>query len=267
MGYGFRTYGGRIHWGSVIPPGIKLLVIVNAAVFLIQTLVRVFLETPGELALLLWFGLVPHAVTHGLRIWQPFTYLFLHGDLWHLLINMLVLWMFGSDIERYWGRRRFFQYYFLTGIGAGVLNVLIKALTDAGTLAQPLGPFARWSEIPTIGASGAIYGVLLAAAILFPDRRVLLFPFPVMLPMRIYVLIMGAIAFYGSLGAPGDKVSHLTHLGGMLVGYIYLRRGSFLYRLRNRYSDWQRQRLRRKLEVYARKHEGETPRRPDEWVN
>jgi len=109
------------------------------------------------------------AVTHGLRLWQPVTYLFLHGGLLHLLLNMLFLWMFGVDIERSWGARRFLHLLFLTGIGAGLINIVVKTIVD------PRGVGS--SVIPTIGASGAIYGILLAAAIMFPDRKMWLIPF------------------------------------------------------------------------------------------
>ncbi|HWQ03552.1 MAG TPA: rhomboid family intramembrane serine protease, partial [Candidatus Nitrosotenuis sp.] len=195
----------------------------------------------------------------GLRIWQPFTYLFLHGGLFHLLINMLVLWMFGSDLERAWGMRRFTFYFFLCGVGSGLINVLVKTVMD------PAG--AGESLIPTIGASGAIYGLLAASAVMFPDREIWLIPFPVTLPMRVYVLIMAAIAFFGTMGESGDSVSHVTHLGGMLVGWLYLRRGSFFYGFRNRYLDWKRRRARRKFEVYMRDHHDDPPSRPDRWVN
>jgi len=259
MGSSPRYYGSRFNWGGLLTPAIKALLLVNAGVFLLQTLVRLLAGRGGEFALLGLFGLVPRAVTHGLRVWQPFTYLFLHGGLWHLLLNMLVLWMFGGDLERAWGRRRFYAYYFLTGVGAGLINIFVKTVSD------PSG--TGTSLIPTIGASGAIYGILLAAALVFPDRQVWLIPFPVTLPMRVYVLIIGAIAFFGSMEAAGDNISHISHLGGMLVGYLYLRRGTFLYRLRNRYSDWRRRRMRRKFEVYMREHKDEPPSRPDHWVN
>jgi membrane associated rhomboid family serine protease len=121
--------------------------------------------------------------------------------------------------------------------------------------------------IPTIGASGAIYGVLMAAAILFPDRQIWLIPFPVMLPMRVYVFIMGALAFFGSFGESGDNVSHITHLGGMVIAWFYLRRGSFFYGFRNQYLDWKRRRARRKFEVYQREHRDDPPSRPDRWLN
>jgi membrane associated rhomboid family serine protease len=120
---------------------------------------------------------------------------------------------------------------------------------------------------PTIGASGAIYGILLANAVLLPDRRVWMFPLPVTVSMKIFVIIMGAIEFFGTIGASGDNVSHVCHLGGMLVGYVYLRRGSFLYNFRNYFSDWKRRRLRKKFEVYVRDHREKPPSHPDNWVN
>ncbi len=259
MGSYPRSYGYRFRWGGLLTPAIKTLLIANTAVFLVQTLVRLIWGEGVHFGLIKWFGLVPAAVTHLLRIWQPFTYLFLHGNLWHLLMNMLVLWMFGRDLEQAWGKRRFFRYYFIAGVGAGLINVVVKTI--------PLFFGGEPSYVPTIGASGAIYGVLLAAALVFPDRQVWLIPFPVTLPMRAYVTIIGAIAFFSALGSPGDSVSHISHLGGMLVGYIYLRRGLLFYRMRNSLSDWKRRRLKRKFEVYVRQHKNEPPSRPDHWVN
>lgn len=259
MGSSPRSYGYRFNWGGLLTPAIKILLIANTAVFLVQTLVQLILGPQAHRWLIEWFGLMPRGVTHGLRVWQPFTYLFLHGGLMHLLINMLVLWMFGRDLEQTWGRRRFYAYYFVTGVGAGVVNIIVKTIADPAGLGSALQP--------TIGASGAIYGVLLAAAVMFPDRQVWLIPFPITLPMRAYVAIMGAIEFFGTLGATGDNISHISHLGGMLVGYLYLRRGSFLYRMRNRLSDWKRRRMRRKFEVYVRDHQDKPPSRPDHWVN
>jgi len=260
VAYYTRARGYRFNWNSYITPGIKLIVIACSAVFLLQTVVALAFGARAEYEYCdLIFGLVPYAVTHGLRIWQPFTYLFLHGGLFHLLINMFVLWMFGVDVERAWGTRRFYTYFFLCGVGAGIINVIAKTVFDPHGLNSSL--------IPTIGASGAIFGVLLAAAILFPDRQVWLIPFPVSIPMRIYVLVMGAIEFFSTLGAGGDTVSHVCHLGGMLVGYIYLRRSSFLYGYRNRITDWKRKRMMRKFELYQKRHREEPPDRPDNWVN
>ena len=268
MGSHPRSYRYRFQWRGLLTPAIKTLLIANTAVFLVQTFTALILRQPAARWLIQWFGLVPRGVTHGLRVWQPFTYLFLHGGFWHLFWNMLVLWMFGKDLELTWGRRRFYAYYFVTGVGAGLINIVVKTIADLGVSSAVLDAGGlRPSEIATIGASGAIYGILLAAAVVFPDRQVWLFPFPITLPMRVYVAIIGASAFFGSLGATGDNISHVSHLGGMLVGYLYLRRGSFLYRMRNRLTDWKRRRLQRKFEVYMHEHKEEPSSRPDRWVN
>jgi membrane associated rhomboid family serine protease len=228
-------------------------------VFLGQTLVALFGGQDAYRWVNNHFGLMTVEVTHFGFVWQLFTYLFLHGGIMHLLLNMLFLWMFGKDLEMAWGTRRFYTYYFTCGVGAGLVEVIVKTIID------PHG--VGTSTIPTIGASGAIYGILLAAAIVFPDQQVWIIPFPVTLPMKVYVLIMGALEFYFSLSSGGDSVSHICHLGGMLVGFLYLRRGSYFYGFRNKYSDWQRQRLRKKFEVYTREHQDKPPSRPDNWVN
>ena len=256
--YSTQTSGFQFDWDWSITPAIKVLVLTCAAVFLAQELSRVIFGPAGWNFWLLYFGLVPRYAIHGF-LWQPFTYLFLHATIWHILINMFVLWMFGRSVERAWGQRRFYIYYFLCGIGAGVINVIVKTILDPHGVGSAL--------IPTIGASGAIYGILIAAAVLFPHQRVLLIPFPVAISMRVYVGIMAAIEFFGTLGAGGDNVSHVCHLGGMLVGYLYLRRGSYLYAYRNRISDWKRRRMISKFEVYKRKHRDEPPPPPDNWVN
>lgn len=241
-------------------PAILWLLIANTAVFFLEIL-SLWLSPATYGSMLRWFGLVPYGITHGFRIWQPFTYLFLHDahGLGHYFWNMLTLWMFGRDLERSWGRRKFLFFYFLTGAGAGLLNAAARTAMDwEGTGA---------ALVTTIGASGAIYGILMACAILFPDRRVgLIFP-PVVMPMRMFVFVWGLLAFFGTLIPTQGGVSHFTHLSGMLVAYLYLRRGTFLYRLRNRYLDWKRQRAKRKFEVYMRSHKDEPPSRPDQWVN
>jgi membrane associated rhomboid family serine protease len=257
------TFSGRRYnfdWRGFITPGVKLLVLICSGVFLFQTLVSLIADPRAEFHYIIQiFGLIPSAFTRGLRIWQPFTYIFLHGGLFHLLINMLMLWMFGRELELLWGKKRFLNYFFICGVGAGLIEVIIK------TIPQLWGHPP--SDTPTIGASGAIFGILMANAILFPDRRIWLIPLPVTIPMRPYVAVMAAIEFFSTLGTGGDNVSHLCHLGGMLVGYIYLRRGSFLYNVRNSVTDWRLQRNRKRFEVFMKKHKEEPPSRPDSWVN
>ena len=155
--------------------------------------------------------LVPELVVHKFPffIWQLFTYMFLHGGIWHLLFNMLALWMFGAPIEQDWGTRRFLKFYFLCGIAAGVCDVTLHAiLGDWGT--------------STIGASGAIYGLLVAFGVLYPEAPVLMF---LLFPMKAkyMVMIFAGIEFLTTLG-PNNGVSSIAHLGGMAFGYLYLNR-------------------------------------------
>jgi membrane associated rhomboid family serine protease len=260
MGTRFASRRYNFDWRGFITPGVKLLVLVCTGVFLVQTLVSLITDPRVEFHYIIQiFGLVPSAFTHGLRFWQPFTYMFLHGGLFHILINMLMLWMFGRELELVWGKQRFLNYFFLCGAGAGLIEVIVKTI--------PVFFGKPPSDIPTIGASGAIFGILIANAVLFPDRRIWLLPLPITIPMRPYVAVMGAIEFFGTLGTGGDNVSHICHLGGMLVGYIYLRRGSFLYNVRNSVTDWRLQRNRKRFDVFMKKHKDEPPSRPDSWVN
>lgn len=139
-------------------------------------------------------------------LWQPFTYLFFHGGIWHVLINMFVLWMFGSELEKYWGKREFLRFFFVTGVGSGLVTVL----------------FSLSSSTPVVGASGAIYGVLLAYGLMFPNRLVYLY-FLIPIKVKYLVILIGTIAFFSSLNPGYSNISHLTHLSGMIIGFVYLR--------------------------------------------
>jgi membrane associated rhomboid family serine protease len=256
------NFGSRISWGGMLTPGIRNIILACTGVLLFQSVLKLFFP-PGYTAVFNHiFGLVPWYVTRRFFIWQFGTYLFLHEGIMHLFFNMLFLYFFGMDLERTWGTRRFYEYYLLTGAGAGVITVLVNVVLDPRGTGYSFG-------IPTIGASGAIFGVLIAAGIMFPDRQVWLIPFPIMIPMKLLVAGSIVIEFFLSLEVSGDKVSHVTHLGGALVGYLYLRRGLFLYRFRNDFLDWKRRRARRKFEVYMRNHKNEPPHdsSDDRWVN
>jgi len=256
---GVKSY--RISFDFYVTPGVKLLLVANFAVFILEAFIHYFWGPTGYTSLVKIFGLVPAGVFPGMRIWQPFTYLFLHEvtDFLHILLNMLMLWMFGREVELVWGRNRFLRYYFLTGVGAGLINVIVNNFSHL---------WGRdYSYTSTIGASGAIFGIMIACAVLFPDRRAYLFPIPVAIKMKWIVAAMTVVTFLGTLGIGDSKVSHICHLGGMLVGYLYLRRDSYLYRIRNEVSDWKYERNRKRFEVYLNKHKGDPPSRPDRWVN
>jgi membrane associated rhomboid family serine protease len=169
--------------------------------------------------------------------------MFLHGGIFHILFNMLALWMFGTELERTWGTRYFLKFYFVTGIGAGALTVLFSLL--------PFGFAQQLQGSIIIGASGSIYGLLLAYALYFPERPILMmFVFPI--PAKIFVAIMGAIALYSSMSESGG-VANATHLGGLLVAYLFLKSGRIrpLSELKYRYLKWKINRVRKKFDVYS----------------
>jgi membrane associated rhomboid family serine protease len=198
-------------------------------------------------------GLHPALVIHSFWIWQLATYMFLHGGIFHIVFNMLALWMFGAELERVWGTRGFLKFYFVTGIGAGVLTVLLSLV--------PYGPTASLYASDIIGASGAVYGLLLAYALYFPNRPIYMyFVFPI--PARIFVVIMGALAFFSSMSENGGGVANATHLGGLLVAYVYLK-GSRLRLspwadVKYRYIKWKITRARKKFDVYSGGRSGPT---------
>ncbi|HEY3045827.1 MAG TPA: rhomboid family intramembrane serine protease [Vicinamibacterales bacterium] len=189
-------------------------------------------------------GLEPSTVVRYLWVWQLGTYMFLHGGIFHILFNMLALWMFGTELERIWGTRYFLKFYFVTGVGAGILTVLFSLL--------PFNASQQLYGSIVIGASGAIYGLLLAYALYFPDRPIYMYlVFPI--PAKIFVLIMGVIAFYASFSGAGGGIANATHLGGLLVAYLYLKgaRMNPLGELKYRYLRWRINRVRKKFDVYS----------------
>lgn len=219
-------------------PAIKAIVLTNVAVFLLDWLLA---RTSG-VTLTSIFGLRPVAVIEGLQIWQLVTYLFLHGGVFHLLFNMLALWMFGVELERMWGTRYFVKYYAITGVAAGV-TVVIGALTPFGGASY---------VVPTVGASGAIYALLLAYALYFPNRPIYLyFVFPI--PAKYFVMIIGAIAFLAAAEGTGGGVAHLAHLGGLVAGYLHLKRRqlNLIAEIQYRYLKWKINRTRRRFDVYS----------------
>jgi membrane associated rhomboid family serine protease len=216
-----------------LPPAIKILIAINVAAFLV---------TFFQPAVTLWFGLRPADVFGGFRLWQPLTYMFLHGGIGHILFNMLALWMFGTELERMWGSRFFTKYYLVTGLGAAATQLLL------GFVPGVFGNQMYYAL--TIGASGAIYGVLLAYALYFPNRPILMFLlFPI--PAKYFVMISGGIALLLSLSGPGG-VAHTAHLGGIVTGYLYLKgmRFHLLSEIQYRILKWRMNRMRRKFDVY-----------------
>ena len=220
----------------IVTPVNRNLMILCGVMFAVQLALRL-----AGVELSPYLGLVPVAVVHG-WVWQLVTYMFLHANITHILFNLLAMWMFGGDVERHWGGRKYLLYWLVCGIGAGLCVTAVGA--------------PRGVAIPTIGASGAIYGLILAYATLFGERRILWnFLFPI--KARTFAWIVFAIAFGSSLQEPGDGVSHLAHLGGMAVGWLYLKRA---WRVGALWQELAWRIRRRRFKVMP-------PRDDDKWIH
>ena len=186
-----------------------ILVVINVAIFLVRYL------APGFDENIIWnyMPLVPDKVLNLEQIWTVFTYMFVHGDPFHIIFNMIALLIFGIAMEHKLGSNEFVLYYFLTGTLTGVLLSFVH-------------PLLGWGEIPVVGASAAIYALLLAYATYFPYSTLLIWG---IIPVKAYALVLGLVAFsvIASLFNIMGNVSHLGHLGGVLIGFLY-----FLIRLR-----------------------------------
>jgi rhomboid family protein len=217
-----------------LTPAVKAIMIANVAVFVLTFFAR------NDVVRLL--GLRPDAVFPGFAIWQLATYMFVHASVSHIFFNMLTLWFVGVELERMWGTRYFTKFYFSAGIGAGLTQFLLAKL-----------PFAFAAEFapPTVGASGAIYGLLMAFALYFPTRMFLVFfIFPVQ--ARYFVMILGGLSLLFSLGG-GSGIAHTAHLGGLISGYLYLKgkRLNIISEIQYRYLKWRINRMRKKFDVYS----------------
>ncbi len=180
-----------------LPPAIRALMIANIAGFLAGIIVP-------DLHHL--FGLVPQQALSQRWLWQPLTYLFLHGNIWHLVFNLFALWMFGMPVESQWGERDFLKYYFLCGLGAAAAHLALSP----------------HSMVPVIGASGAVYGLLVAFAMLYPDAVIYLY-FLIPIKAGHMAILFGAIEFFSGATGATPGIARFAHLGGMLTGYFYIR--------------------------------------------
>jgi len=202
--------------GGQLTPAVKNILFANGIIFLMSVLNRqlgYFISTT--------FALHAYDVLYQFKIWQLVTYMFLHGGFWHIFFNMFVFWMFGTELEMEWGTKQFVKYYFICGIGAGIINILL-------TSSDPSYP-------GTIGASGAIYGVMVAYAVRYPNRLVYIyFLFPV--KVKYLVGFLALISFFSTWNAQSDGIAHAAHLGGMLVGYVYLKYWDHFYKIKAKFQ-------------------------------
>jgi rhomboid family protein len=241
----YSRYGSSIAFGpGPLSPTLKALIGANVLLYIAQLVIAGLTDS---------LGIKPAAVLQRFEIWRLVSYMFLHAGVFHLLFNMLALWMFGTRLEQGWGRRYFLKFYFVTGIGAAVLTILFSLLPF--DLARNL----QYSNV--IGASGAIYGLLLAYGLYFPDEPIYMYlVFPI--PARYFVMIIGALAFYSSLTS-SDGVASATHLGGLLVGYLYLKSARVrpLEEAKYWYLRWKMNRMRKKFGVYSGGRDNDWDRR------
>jgi len=201
----YRPFGGF----SVFPPVIKNLLIINAAVFFIQLIAGNLLVSGQPLShfLNVWFALNPLAEGANFQVWQLITYQFMHGGFGHIFFNMFALWMFGMEIENNWGSKKFLIYYLLCGVVAGLFQLFLTPLLGS-------------MPAITIGASGAVYGVLIAFALMFPDRPIYLY---FLLPIKAKYLVGFLIVLeFLLVDSAGSNVAHLAHLGGALAGFLFI---------------------------------------------
>ncbi len=209
----YQNKNFRIGPYGVLTPAVKNLVLANGIIYLIIIL------SPGVQEFFISnFALFPRDVFSNFKIWQLVTYMFLHdpSGIMHILFNMIFLWMFGSDLEREWGTKEFLKYYFITGIGAGLINILFSSTTNA----------------PTIGASGAIYGIMLAYALRYPNREIYLY-FLIPVKIKYFMGFLILVSFFSTFSRYSDGVAHAAHLGGIIVGFAYLRYGHLIYKLKS----------------------------------
>ncbi|MBW2241230.1 MAG: rhomboid family intramembrane serine protease [Deltaproteobacteria bacterium] len=229
------------------PDVIKYLMIANVGVFILQNLF------PGIVEAL--FAVWPQRVWEQGFVWQPATYMWLHstGSVFHLLFNMFALWMFGSPVASHWGDRRFLRYYVLCGVGAGVIIAAWPGLLFLFGM-----PTVQYL-IPTLGASGAVFGVLLAYALIWPDRTIMLI-FP---PIPIKAIWLIPLLFFMELFSGPSNVSHVGHLGGVLVGWILLQRMGVgdrvgFKQIKYRYRRWKMRRNLRAVQNEDRRDDHRT---------
>ena len=239
-----------------LPPftrAVSWLLGINTGIFLLMALLPLFRLGIVDEYIGYYFALTPIDVVHG-KIWQLVTYSVLHLGIGHLLGNMIGLWMFGSQFESAWGTRRFLELYWIGVVGAAITTV---ALSYTHVLGNP--------NVPTIGASGGVFAILIAFGMLFGENEIMMIPFPFLIKAKYFVGILIVVTLAFAM-AGGGQVAYVAHLGGLFFGWLYVRRGpkpalvnvgfaERYYGARNSYYRWKRRRAAKKFEVYMSKHD------------
>jgi len=217
----YRKVGGFGGFG-MFPPILKSLIIINLGVFFVQYFMLSPITLGGvslENLFIKYFALWPFDLTKIIGFedfsfypWQLISYQFMHGGFWHIFMNLFALWMFGSELENLWGSKKFLYYYLLAGVGAAIVHLIITPL---------LGGDLR----PTVGASGAVYGILLAFGMTYPDRPIFMFPLFIPIPAKYFVMIFAGLELFSGFSG-NDGVAHFAHLGGALTGFLLIKFGN-----------------------------------------
>ena len=218
--YGNGGGGSRGGFMSNVPPAVKNIIIINVLVYLVTSLKGNFMYENFALF---------YPTSPFFHWWQPLTHMFMHGGFWHIFFNMYTLFIFGSVLERVWGTKKFLLYYFITGLGAAAVHTGVEWIQMTHWMSQAAeGSMAAQASIhalkmtPTVGASGAIYGLLMGYAMLYPDAIMsLIFP-PISMKAKWFVLIFAAIELFTGVTGTGGGIAHFAHLGGLIFGFILL---------------------------------------------
>lgn len=236
-----RTRSGvQYSLGPSLSPVVKVLIWVNVLLYLSMNILGAS-SLPGmdvsyQALFLSLLGLHPEAVLNHKALWQLVTFLFLHGSFLHVLFNMLGLWWFGADLERVWGSKRFFQYYLFTGVGSGLVSLLMSQ--------------------PTIGASGAIYGLLFAFGMLYPNRVIYLY-FVIPIRAKYFVLLFGLVELAALTFSTSSGINHWAHLAGLFFGFVWFFFSHNRFDPRSIYKKIRYHRQRKKFTLIVNEEENE----------
>lgn len=219
-----------------ITPIVKQLLIANVAIFIISNLAEQFFYSNFAF----FNPILPNneqLINPNFKIWQVVTYMFMHGGVGHIFSNMFGLFIFGSTLETYMGSKKFLTYYLITGVGAAVLNSMLNTYEMSQLLANS-EPYWRQAVTPMVGASGAIFGILVAFGVLFPNVELMLLFFPFPIKAKYFVILYGLYELYAGTAGLQQGVAHFAHIGGLITGFVLLKFFGFDERQGHNFRRW-----------------------------
>lgn len=230
----YYSYDNRGGFMSNVPPAVKNIIIINVCVMIMTALNENFMYEKFALF---------YPTSPFFHWWQPVTHMFMHGGFWHLFFNMYTLYIFGTVLERVWGTKKFLLFYFVTGLGAALIHTGVEWIQMQAWMSQVAeGSMAAQASIhalkmtPTVGASGAIYGLLMGYAMLYPDSMMtLMFP-PISMKAKWFVLIFAGIELLTGVTGMGGGIAHFAHLGGLIFGFLLIMYWKKRHTLYSRYD-------------------------------